>query len=1020
MSNYPNALDTDLELPRVDDNITEIGGDSINSLREAIFAIQQSIGLEPQGNLATMVARVNEVIDENGNLQLSALEGRGLVSLPINDSHIDDNAAIAETKIDLDYGTSVLNSKIAQNTSDLDSLRVAFNASVNDFIKHINAVATRHDGYDVDLNVSVRGGTTVEAGLHIINDAFTNHETLSTDVHDASAISTTNNFNRINATNVQTALEGLDAIDPGIEEHQDKLHDTAVVINNSVESGQASTNISTFATTIYQTDKTGTNSPDGIGGVTNIVQVMQPNTARVTSSGIDMRALEVAVADKLRIQAGGISRGPLDVDLASVVGSTDVDLLAKTINTAARFDHYPVAAYNTGGELTIAHNIWDDGYTVQILDTITNSADTVLGFGDIVGTTFEYTGSEHSAYIGGKKVFGLKELLKIENYDHTTATDLNRIAPGLGDLNNYGISSGTDEGRVIVHLTDHSTDDAYNGTYYIQSFFGSDEFDLNANIPQGTFALQITSDSVNFSNSTRGEIHNIFIENSSSDGYGVIVKEEQLDYLPISGLHIREVSSNFSTDNPKWSFTSDEELVIRTGPDLDPILGPAVKVSSGFTGQLRVYAADGSSALIEVLGTPSVLNNRAITSSSLDLSDDKLLISSVHYSDTTNADNKTVQFPHDKRKFGVTKLNDYKDKFNPTPVDDAFGELRSNGVVRGLDVDSNTTTTIRIRGGRALVDGSFHDVVNQDITIYDFTSGTHLLVLDSDGKFQTITGDNLTDINNLDAYGDNRSIATITEFTTNGSAITGGFVDRRLLLDNLDTRLVHNIEATNSRITQIESSFGGNMWGSTEVFSSDGAGTYLGTLDAASNSGFTALDGTGFGGGPTDDRRYEFDDFETIKETIFRPTGMTHVNIFAEANYTDSSGSDPFGTSGEVIIHLGVKATVGVNTTTETEGYAEVKTINTTVFPTADVSEMYVASIPLDLLGISTNGMFDIHTRVKITGSVLIDGGSGSGTDPQIEFGKVRVVTSTYSIAGSVSGQDGSSVALGTSISDVL
>ena len=39
MSNYPSALNTDLELPRIDNNITEIGAEAINSIRDAIFAI---------------------------------------------------------------------------------------------------------------------------------------------------------------------------------------------------------------------------------------------------------------------------------------------------------------------------------------------------------------------------------------------------------------------------------------------------------------------------------------------------------------------------------------------------------------------------------------------------------------------------------------------------------------------------------------------------------------------------------------------------------------------------------------------------------------------------------------------------------------------------------------------------------------------------------------------------------------------------------------------------------------------
>ena len=788
MSNFPNAIDTDLELPRVDLEITEISGDSINALRDAIFAIERAIGINPQGNLATMVARVNEVIDNNGLLKTSALEGRGLITLPISNSQIDTNAAIEESKLDLDYTTSAINTKINQNISDTDSIRDALNVHANDFIKHFSSTATRHDGYGIDLDVSVRGQTTVEAGLHTLDVVLANHESLVSDAHNASAVSVVDTFNRISASNVQTALEGLDAVDPGVEEHQDKLHSAAIVINNRVESGQANKNIATLATTIYQTDKTGTSSPDALGGVTNIVQVMQPNVARVTSLNINMRGLEIASADKLRIQAGGIGRSYLDIDLAAIVGTADIDGLVILINVALRAAHYPIAAYNTGGELTLAHNMLGDDYTVNVLDTITNSAHTELGFGDVIGTTFYYTGSQHSAYISGNRVFGLQTLLDIA-YDHTTAVDLNRIEPGLGDLNDFGIAAATDPGRILVHITNHSTDSTYNGTYYIQTYFGNNVFDINANIPNGTFNLKIISDSTNFVSSSRGVIYDIFVENAAVDGYGLVTTTSRISYLGISGLHIKEVSDDFTIDNPKWSFNSDETLQIRNGLDGDPTYGEAVLVNSGFLGALKVFASDGSSAIIEVTGVPGVVVNRDIDSVAFAGTDDRLYVSSVHYSDTVSADNKTVQFPQDKRQFGAVNINEYKNALGPTPLEDAFGELRSNGVIRGLDVLDNTTTTVKLRGGRVLIDGRLHHVVNQNVTIEDFTSGTHLLAIDKNGKYQVFSGDNFDDLVGDDAYGNNRSIATITEFVTDGSVVTGAFADRRLLLSNIDLRV---------------------------------------------------------------------------------------------------------------------------------------------------------------------------------------------------------------------------------------
>jgi len=39
MSNYPNNFDDDSTLPVVNDNLTEIGGEAINALRDAVVQI---------------------------------------------------------------------------------------------------------------------------------------------------------------------------------------------------------------------------------------------------------------------------------------------------------------------------------------------------------------------------------------------------------------------------------------------------------------------------------------------------------------------------------------------------------------------------------------------------------------------------------------------------------------------------------------------------------------------------------------------------------------------------------------------------------------------------------------------------------------------------------------------------------------------------------------------------------------------------------------------------------------------
>ena len=69
-SNYPNKLDTSVEIPVIRDNITEIGSDVLNSLRAAIFNIERTLGINPQGAAGnTVAARLSNVVDEKDLLQ---------------------------------------------------------------------------------------------------------------------------------------------------------------------------------------------------------------------------------------------------------------------------------------------------------------------------------------------------------------------------------------------------------------------------------------------------------------------------------------------------------------------------------------------------------------------------------------------------------------------------------------------------------------------------------------------------------------------------------------------------------------------------------------------------------------------------------------------------------------------------------------------------------------------------------------------------------------------------------------
>lgn len=279
MSVYPNSFDSDLEIPRVDKNVTEISGETINSLRDAVFAIQRSLGLNIQGNKASLSDRINVSIDANGFIKRSAIENLGLVSLPIDDRHVGNNAGIKESKLALDFPTSALSNRISSLKTDLDGIASGLSSNVAAFNLHILGQANFHDGYQIKVNL---GSNTGIAGLEAttIGDAVNEigsfllsgnesglvpHIDLglpSSTKHRAEEISVSSiNFTNIarTATNVQAALDNIDATQGALGvSHVDNFHSNGILKNiNSGTDFNPNRIVLNLSTGAFYTEGTG-------------------------------------------------------------------------------------------------------------------------------------------------------------------------------------------------------------------------------------------------------------------------------------------------------------------------------------------------------------------------------------------------------------------------------------------------------------------------------------------------------------------------------------------------------------------------------------------------------------------------------------------------------------------------------------------------------------------------------------------------------------------------------------------
>jgi hypothetical protein len=259
MTTFPYAIDNDASIIRIDDNLSQLGSTAINQLRDAVFAIEQSIGLNPGGTLASIADRISVSLNPNGTIKASALTSVGLATLPITDVQVATNAGIQESKLNLNHTTTNLYTRIVTDENTLNSL-AAFTTAINsDLHVHVTGGAVlsdnslaRHVVSQIDLNAVPfdsrdpayiwtglldkngvqRSATTSAEALLQINNDLTGHENATAGAHVATAVSVdVSNFTEIplSANTVQKALDAIDDMETlSIGEHRQNMHANGV------------------------------------------------------------------------------------------------------------------------------------------------------------------------------------------------------------------------------------------------------------------------------------------------------------------------------------------------------------------------------------------------------------------------------------------------------------------------------------------------------------------------------------------------------------------------------------------------------------------------------------------------------------------------------------------------------------------------------------------------------------------------------------------------------------------------
>jgi len=186
MSNFPGGFDDDVTLPFVNNNLTEIGGEAINALRDAVVAMQENIGLNAQGTTFSLSDRLGISFNPDGTLKPSAFTSLSLASVDfvdITNSQISNMAEIAESKLRLDHRTQDLFNYIRNLSKDINLAIGWISITGVKLDPHLIGTIYRHTLSHIDVTGDTVGSPYLTNKFNLLRNN-TNSYTLINDMNN--------------------------------------------------------------------------------------------------------------------------------------------------------------------------------------------------------------------------------------------------------------------------------------------------------------------------------------------------------------------------------------------------------------------------------------------------------------------------------------------------------------------------------------------------------------------------------------------------------------------------------------------------------------------------------------------------------------------------------------------------------------------------------------------------------------------------------------------------------------------
>lgn len=342
MSNFPSSIDNDSTIPTVYDNITEIGAEAINALKEAVLNIEEELGTSCSGSVQDLSTRLNVSLNPDGTIKSSAITSLGLVSLPINDSEVATNAEIQESKLLLDHSTQSLFNSITSLGIDVTTALNWININGTKITQHIAGGSYNHysnqilvtsstSNYLKNKYNSARDNSELYSLISDINSELVEHQQydgygVSTlNVITNSGLSYPDNFAHHSAglfvdssrfVSIPSTINNLQALAEFVDTSSLLLFGTRVqnFFSNGVSNSSRSSTLindgysqilieSVLATTFLRNNGSNTSPVDDINNGDDIIE-LKPSGTILTSNLFDAQFSQVRAGDNILVNYG--------------------------------------------------------------------------------------------------------------------------------------------------------------------------------------------------------------------------------------------------------------------------------------------------------------------------------------------------------------------------------------------------------------------------------------------------------------------------------------------------------------------------------------------------------------------------------------------------------------------------------------------------------------------------------------------------------------------------------------------